>query len=166
MIAEINKKQDIRIAVVMAIISLKIILLAFNENWIKGEEQSDSISFYPTLESASDNDPEEFSIVTFPSESKTLQQIINDITKYNGEQNKDTSDFHLIESKPIVLKDGHAHKLIFTYQDPEFGNLKTMITVLIRDSRTYEIAYHSHPQNYSTYVPIVQKMIDSFEIIK
>jgi hypothetical protein len=32
MMPEINRKQDIRIAAVTAIISLKIILLAFNEN--------------------------------------------------------------------------------------------------------------------------------------
>lgn len=75
-------------------------------------------------------------------------------------------DFHLIESKPIILKDGHPHKLIFTYQDPEFGNLKTMITVIIRDSRTYEIVYHSHPQNYSTAEKVAQNYdIDTEEDI-
>jgi hypothetical protein len=36
----------------------------------------------------------------------------------------------------------------------------------IRDDKGYIIRYSAAPANYSRYLPIVQKMMDSFNIIK
>jgi eukaryotic-like serine/threonine-protein kinase len=40
------------------------------------------------------------------------------------------------------------------------------LVMAIKGDRVYMISYTAEPENYSYYLPTVQKMIDSFEILK
>jgi hypothetical protein len=77
-------------------------------------------------------------------------------------------DYQIIESKPINpppkdVNATEAYMLVYTYKDPNYGMLKAMeIFIKEMDINLYEIHFSATPESYSVYLPIVQKMIDSF----
>jgi hypothetical protein len=77
-------------------------------------------------------------------------------------------DYQIIESKPINpppkdVNATEAYMLVYTYKDPNYGMLKAMeIFIKEMDINLYEIRFSATPESYSVYLPIVQKMIDSF----
>jgi serine/threonine-protein kinase len=74
--------------------------------------------------------------------------------------------FELIESTSATLSDNPAHKVVYTYSDAEIGITKTMEILTIKDDKLYFISYTADATKYSSYLPTIQKMIDSFKINK
>jgi hypothetical protein len=76
------------------------------------------------------------------------------------------SGAELNETKPIVLKNGNsAYKLIYTFINPQFGMLKGQDILTINDNKLYAIQYTAQSLEYYNYLPIVQEMIDSLQIL-
>lgn len=46
----------------------------------------------------------------------------------------------------------------------ELGQVKVMEIVTIHDNLAYFIEYHIEPKDYQKYLPLAQKMIDTFHI--
>jgi hypothetical protein len=42
--------------------------------------------------------------------------------------------------------------------------IETMLVWMVKGNNVYTISFNSEPEKFPTYVPIVQKMIDSFEV--
>jgi hypothetical protein len=74
------------------------------------------------------------------------------------------------ESTDTTLADSNnpAHEIVYTYRaEPQSSIvIKGMDAMTIRDDKGYIIRYSAAPANYSHYLPIVQKMMDSFNTIK
>jgi eukaryotic-like serine/threonine-protein kinase len=66
----------------------------------------------------------------------------------------------IIQSNSTILAGNPAHKFVFVK-----GEAKAMMVFTIKGDKAYYIFYGARsPVQYSTYLPTVQKMIDSFEI--
>ncbi len=77
--------------------------------------------------------------------------------------------FQLNESFPSKLGGNNtAHTLVYTSSISDSYTLavdweKTMETIAIKDGTAYFIVYRENPELYPTYLPLVNKMVDSFE---
>ena len=72
--------------------------------------------------------------------------------------------FFLEQSTPTILTGISAYKIVFRQTEGQLP-LKTMEVWMIKDNKAYIIEYGAEVAKYSTYLPVVQKMIDSFELI-
>jgi hypothetical protein len=90
-----------------------------------------------------------------------LSYIVNSTV---GNLKQTVPGFHVIESGPspnvTFAGNSSAYKIIFTTTGQ-----KSMAIFTIKNERLYLIRYFAPPEKYSIYLPIIQKMIDSFEII-
>ena len=73
-------------------------------------------------------------------------------------------DFRVTESN-TTLAGNPAYKILYTGLE-ESVDLQAMLVMAIKGDRAYIISYTAEPENFSYYLPTVQKMIDSFEILK
>ena len=88
--------------------------------------------------------------------NKTLEQVmqegINDLEKKHR-------DFTLIGIVPTVLAGRQAHRIVY-----DAGGKRFMGVVMIEKNKVCQVMYAAEPSKYDRYIPIVQKMLDSFEI--
>jgi len=73
-------------------------------------------------------------------------------------------DFRVSESN-ATLAGNPAYKIVYTGLEASI-DLKAMMVMTIKGDRAYIISYTAEPEKYSYYLPTVQKVIDSFEILK
>ena len=75
-------------------------------------------------------------------------------------------DFQLLSSSVgnFTLAGMPAYSFEITYTDPEFGPQKILEVGRIFDNRVYYIQYFADPPIYQKYLPIVERMIESFQI--
>lgn len=69
----------------------------------------------------------------------------------------------LLESNATTLTDNNipAHKIVFINTE----RLKTMQIWALKDDKSYTITYVAEESDYFNQLPLVQRMIDSFQII-
>ena len=81
-------------------------------------------------------------------------------------RHKTAFDFILLESSQTILADHYAHKIdyIFTYKR-KARYLRSMEFWTILKDRAYHISYESYSIDYLNLLPIIEKMITSFQII-
>jgi hypothetical protein len=61
---------------------------------------------------------------------------------------------------------GHnANTLVFTYRDPIIGTGKVIEIWTINGSKAYILSYHADSVDYISYLPIIQTMIKSFDLM-
>ena len=73
-------------------------------------------------------------------------------------------DFRVRESN-TTLASNPAYKIVYAGLEANV-DLQAMMVLTIKGDRAYIISYTAEPEKYSYYLPTVQKMIDSFEILK
>jgi eukaryotic-like serine/threonine-protein kinase len=97
------------------------------------------------------------------------------LTKQNVDlANKTLPNFQLIESNITTIANNPAYKIISTFTNSKPGDddplhppqFQTMTIWIINGDRLYTISYSHTTSEFSRYLPITQKMIDSFEITK
>jgi hypothetical protein len=76
-------------------------------------------------------------------------------------------DFILLESSKVFLAGSPASKLeyVFTYKHGK-PYIRSMEIWTIRHTKAYHISYEAYSLEFADYLPIIQKMIDSFEILE
>ena len=123
----------------------------------------------------SEHDPlTSFMTVSVENLSGTIRTL-DVLTKQNVDlANKTLPNFQLIESNITTLANNPAYKIISTFTNSRPGGddplhspqFQTMTIWTIKGDRMYTISYSQIPSEFSRYLPIIQKMIDSFEITK
>ncbi len=97
----------------------------------------------------------------------TTNEYVNGIL-INAKQS--LPDFQIIESNPDVNMTGiSAYKIVYSFlsQDPAAQvHFQSMNIWSVKDKKVYAISYTQAKSLYAAYLPTVQKMVDSFEIIK
>ncbi len=74
-------------------------------------------------------------------------------------------DFELIELNATTLSGNNpAHKVVYTNSEGEDKH-KTMQILSIKEDKAYLLTYSAEKRKYSDYLPTIEKMIDSFEIV-
>jgi hypothetical protein len=74
------------------------------------------------------------------------------------------TNFDLKESTPTVLAGIPAYKIVYS-QTLQQVPLQIMQVWAIKDNKAYTLSYVAELPKYSTYLPVVQKIFDSFEFI-
>ena len=125
------------------------------------KDYTNVIAFYSPLENISDIFPEHLTLsITSYSQHITLQKfntVLNSTLKQPGVK--------IIESSPTTLAGNPAYKIVFL---PPTANIplkfETMLVWAVKNDKVYIMSYNAEAARYSTYLPTIQKMIDSFEI--
>jgi eukaryotic-like serine/threonine-protein kinase len=144
------------------------IKILYPANWEKQENTS-----------SSSNNSTLYDIVTFSPPPKNSSNIIGKLAVKvdNISDIKPTTlanyadaiisdlkqDFRVTESN-TTLAGNPAYKVVYTGLE-ESVDLQAMLVMAIKGDRVYMISYTAEPEKYSYYLPTVQKMIDSFEIL-
>jgi serine/threonine-protein kinase len=145
------------------------IKILYPANWDKQENSSSSndnstlidlVAFSPPFKNNSD-------IV-----GKLVVQVdnISDIkpitlAKYANDTVSDLRQDFKVSQSNATLAGNPAYKFVYTGLEASV-DLKAMMVLTIKGDRAYIISYTAEPEKYSYYLPTVQKMIDSFEILK
>jgi eukaryotic-like serine/threonine-protein kinase len=144
------------------------IKIEYPSGWTQALEGAGLVTFTANLESDDSN--------TYPAavgikvqnlvSSKNIS--LNEITKIQIKDLKQSHpDFKLIESTESMLGGNNmAHKIVFTATDDREHQRKAMQIWTLKGDKAYLITYKAEPEKYSKYLPTIQKMIDSFQIIK
>jgi serine/threonine-protein kinase len=123
------------------------------------------VTFLASLESDSNTYPAGLGI--------TVQHIgsgntsLNEITKVQIKNLAQSHpDFKLTESTSSMLAGNIVHKIIFSATDNMKHERTAMQIRTLKGDNAYLITYKAEPGKYSKYLPTVQKMIESFQIIR
>jgi serine/threonine-protein kinase len=104
-------------------------------------------------------------VISVLDENRSLTDVVNDLidsNKHNDDNS--TQNYQLIESTPTVVNNMSANKIVHTYTDSKFGNVKAMLTDIRKGNKLYDLLFTSEPEKFDNLLPIIQKMIDSFQI--
>jgi hypothetical protein len=132
----------------------------YPSNWRveKGKKSSSTLVIFKSpQENPSDAllesvDISSYNIPTNKTLEQLMQEGINDLEKKHH-------DFTLIEIVSTVLAGRQAHRIVYDADGKRF-----MGVVMIEKNKAYQVLYVSEPSKYDSSLPIVQKMIDSFEM--
>jgi hypothetical protein len=135
--------------------------IEYPSNW-EQFEQWNSIRFISPFQSSSDRYREIVSVALEPFDNVSMAEWIRNTTNF---LNTTSNDFMLSASSPTTLAGFPAHMLEYTYSDPSFGITRTMVISTIPDNQNvYSITYFAKPAEFDNSLPIVQKMINSFQL--
>jgi hypothetical protein len=125
-------------------------------------EYVDGVAFGSRFDNASDRYVEAVDIVIAPTNASSLQQSVDLLlTHFNNSLN----DFVLTESNLTSLAGREAQMLLYNYSDPTIGSTRTLAVVTLHEGNSFLITYSAKPEDFYGKLPIVQQMIDSFEIM-
>ena len=97
--------------------------------------------------------------------SSLSQYVLNQINDYK----KSFRGFQLIESSNKTrssVSNGYllSSDIVYTYNDPIVGKIKAMEFYFINKDKIYFLSFKSDAIKYLTYLPIIQKVVNSFRI--
>jgi eukaryotic-like serine/threonine-protein kinase len=131
--------------------------LEYPSDWMKEE----SLSFISPRLSISDKAPESIAVTTEPNLSNlTLEEYSDSSLSVLESQ---FSNYTLIESSNSTLSGYPAHQILYTYtlEDVDLKNLQIWT---IADDIVYVLTYGGTTKEFEDSLPVIQNMIDSFEI--
>jgi hypothetical protein len=99
-----------------------------------------------------------------PSQKTSLEGFV--LSHFTSILTKNLPNFDFIKSESdttATLAGNPAHKIVYKYNEGQNG-IKVMETLTVKDDKGYIIMYTAKASKYSNYLPIIQKMMDSFKI--
>lgn len=133
------------------------------------DDVTDIVSFVATVSNDSETyEPYidiSYTSVDIPLSSNVNENLNQYLTTTINDYNDTLNDFEVIESSTNSVLGGlPAYKLVFTYVDNDIYYERMEIGTIIGD-KVYFVTYESEEEEqYSDYLPTIQKMIDSFKI--
>ncbi len=123
------------------------------------------VSFHSPYENNSDSYSEALYLTVYNLPSNNIPLVEYTKAKIASLQRTFTN-FQLVGSYVATLAASNpANEIVFLGKVPSQGaNLKMMEVYAIRGDKAYDLAYFAEPSRYGTYLPVIQKMVDSFEI--
>jgi len=141
------------------------IKIQYPPNWIKQESQNQSSNDIVKFSSPAATSPASLNIIGGkPAPQIIPLQVYINASIYVLRHSFD--NFNLIDSNSTNLAGFPAQKIVYTAILPSSGiELKFMQILTIKDSKSFVITFGTLPTDFSTYLPTIQKMIDSFAFI-
>jgi len=136
--------------------------LEYPKGWteIKLDMPTVDLTIVSPLENNFDSFTENFVIGTL----SVPFQNLNDYSRITVEKMKMRPSFSLIEDIETTLAGIPAHKIVYTEIEPNFNiEVQSIMLWTLKDNTGYLIGFVTEPDKYSAYLPIAQKVIDSFE---
>jgi hypothetical protein len=140
------------------------IRIQYPSNWIKQESQNQSSNLIVGFKSPPGNG---FAYITIERgghvpQNISLEQFSNATI---NELRQSFPGFNLTESNSTTLAGIPAHEIVYTSLTQSGHELELMQVWTLKDARDFIITYGSLSRDFSSYLPTIQKMIDSFAFI-
>lgn len=139
------------------------IKILYPENWeiVKGP----GIAFLSPLEDNKDAFREGLLVSGSSSPGKSLAELVSGVIKF---YNATIPNFHLLESNSSSSLAGNkAHSLVYKFVDTMNHNqtMRAMDVGTVKGNNLFVVQYAAQDDKFESYLPIIRKMINSFEII-
>jgi eukaryotic-like serine/threonine-protein kinase len=95
--------------------------------------------------------------------NETIDKLADSVLRF---YNSTMKNFHLVESKDVIFHGNPAHALIYTFSIPGNGTLKAMDFGTIESNIIHVFQYLAQENKFDSYLPTIQRMIDSFKAAK
>jgi eukaryotic-like serine/threonine-protein kinase len=135
--------------------------IKYPNNWKIALASNKALILIPP--SDEDNYSESLIIALFEIDTNVSVSQLSDqaIKNYGAHYN----DFYILNLKPISFQGKPAYLLLYTYTNPKAGKVFTMDIGIKDGSKAYVISYSSEQREYHSYLPIIEKMIDTFRLV-
>jgi eukaryotic-like serine/threonine-protein kinase len=97
---------------------------------------------------------------TYPKDTVLDRFVAEQISDYKQQ----FTDFHIIASNTTSINNNPTYQIQYTYKDRR-ATFDTLQIWTISGNKIYTILFNADPADYPTYLPILQKMADSFIIL-
>jgi len=134
------------------------------------ESHTEGAAFLAPLENASDRYYESLNVYVYnpgaleyyPSNDTSLDEIVAGEIKSLQQHH----DFQLEESNQTTISGNNipAHKLVYTYSDPNIGLAKAMEVLSTDGKSLYILVYTAKPADYPVHLQTIMEMIDSLQL--
>jgi eukaryotic-like serine/threonine-protein kinase len=134
------------------------------ENGTKQDTQTDLVTFYASASNTNANLDLSIDDISDEKGISLAQYVNNSLTDLK----QSLTNFKLIESSNNNnnhISGFPAYRIVYTSNNGN-GATKTLETGTINGSKAYILTYEAGLLEYTKFLPIVQKMIDSFQITK
>lgn len=139
--------------------------VSYPEPWSKQNRDdffAEGVVFFSPVEDKSDQFREQVSVLI---ENLSSDVSLSEYTSESLAQIKELSDPNVSEAQPVNLGEQEGRQVI--YSGEENGRpVRRMQTWSIKDRRAYVITYTAEPDSYDNYLPMVEKMIESFATVQ
>jgi eukaryotic-like serine/threonine-protein kinase len=143
--------------------------IQYPSDWVIMEQGKSPFVMSPdviTLLSPNNNNSSKTIPATFRVSVQNVNVTLDDYTnKTVGLIVENTPGAKIIESKTTTLAGIPAHKVLGMFKQ-EDKDINVIDEWAIKNEQLYRITFYSEQGSYSSYLPTVQKMIDSFVIMK
>ena len=141
------------------------IIIQYPAGWIKEVRLGNLVTFLPTLGSSSNTYPAALGVKVQNLHSRNV--TLGTVTKVQIENlTQNHPDFVLLESTSTTLANNPGHKIVFTATDADGHQRRAMQVWMVNGDKAYLITYKALPDKYSEFLPLAQRMIDSFKLRK
>ena len=138
--------------------------IKYPPDWERAQHLDKSVTFLAPRESNSDTNPAGLGIMVIEVESnKTLASITQN--QLNILKNL-YPDIQILESMETIFLGHPSHMIIFTATDNTQSMRKAMQIWFKEDNKAFLMTYKSDNERYSKYLPIIDKMLNSFYTYK
>ena len=102
---------------------------------------------------------QELSSQNIPSLQEITKVQMSDLKRSNP-------DLNVLESTSTTIAGKPAHKIVFSAIDNEEVERKAMQVWTVIGNKAVLITYKADPDKFSSYLPTIERMIDSFKVIE
>lgn len=118
--------------------------------------------FYP-LESSSDKYHEEVAIAI--DRYGDFDSLNEYLSNFNSLYKEDSSEFRVVENTTNSTLAGRpAYKLVFDDLNKDKVEIRALEYATMIDNIVYSISYYAEKDKYFEYLPLIQRMVNSFKI--
>ena len=139
--------------------------VSYPQTWSKQNRDdfiATGIVFLSPLENDSDSFKERVSVLV---EDLPSEQSLSEYTEQSVAEIKQLSDPNIDAAIPITLGTDEGRQIV--YQGEENGSpVQRMQSWSLKGNRAYIITYTAKPDDYDTYLPMVDEIIESFQTIE
>ena len=137
--------------------------IQFPSNW----EKSVNLNNFVTFRAPPETDTRVYpAALGLKIQELTSQNVpLQEVTKVQMSELKKTNpDLKISESSSTTLAGKPAHKVVFSATDNNQVKRKALQLWTVVDNKAILITYKAQPDKYSSYLPTIEKMINSFQI--
>ena len=92
---------------------------------------------------------------------------LQEITKVQmSDLKRSNPDLNVLESTSTTIAGKPAHKIVFSAIDNKEVERKAMQVWTVIGNKAFLITYKAEPDKFSSYLPTIERMIDSFKVIE
>jgi serine/threonine-protein kinase len=139
------------------------ISIQFPSNW----EKSVNLNNFVTFRAPPETDTRVYpAALGLKIQELTSQNVpLQEVTKVQMSELKKTNpDLEISESSSTTLAGKPAHKVVFSATDNNQVKRKALQLWTVVDNKAILITYKAQPDKYSSYLPTIEKMINSFQV--